>query len=138
MTPDVLRDRVSSVCAGLGYTQAQTPFSFELQPSGHVDEVFRVEGEAYQVRGGFNYTEERTDILSIWVARKHHAEPTEMYRRLTRDVSSIRAAVVRDGCQVSGEYTVPDEGWEWAIQRETGNGFAVLQLALPVNYETTL
>lgn len=138
MTPDILRDRVTSVCATLGYTQAQTPFSFELQPSGEIDQVFRVEGEAMTVRGGFNFTEERTDLLTVWVARKHHAQPNEMYRTLTRDVSSIRAGVVRDGCQTSGEYTVPDDGFEWAIQRESGNGFAVVQVALPVNYDTTL
>jgi hypothetical protein len=138
LTPDGLRDRVTSVCARLGYLQAQTPFSFELQPSGAVDEVFRIEGEALTVIGGFNYTEERTDLLTIWLARKHHSAPTEMYRRLTQDVSSIRAAVVRDGHQTSGEYSVPDDGWAWTIQRETGNGFAVLQVAMPCNYETTL
>ncbi len=138
MTIDLLRDRVTSVCSTLGYTQAETPFSFELQPSGQIEEVFRVETEAYAVRGGFNYSEERTDLVTVWLARRHNAQPTEMYRTLTKDVSSIRAAIVRDGCQTSGEYSVPDEGWTWAIQRETGNGFAVLQVAMPLNYETAL
>lgn len=138
MTPDVLRDRVTSVCATLGLVQARTPFSFELQPDGEIDQTFRVESEAYLVRGGFAFTEERTDLMTVWVARKHHAQPNEMYRVLTRDISSIRAAIIRDGCQVSGEYTSPDDGWEWGIQRESGNGYAVLQVALPLNYETTL
>lgn len=138
MTPDVLRDRVSSVVAVLGFTQAQTPFSFELQPSGQIDRVFRVELSAGTVIGGFNYTEERTDVAAIWLARTHNGTPSETYRTLVSDVSSVRSAVIRDGLQVSGDYLVPDDGFDWEIQREPGSAFAVLRLTVPLNYETTV
>lgn len=138
MTPDTLRDRVSSVVAVLGFTQAQTPFSFELQPAGHVDRVFRVELSAGTVIGGMNYCEERTDQAEIWIARLHNGTPTDTYRTLVADVSSVRTAVLRDGLQTSGDYLVPDDGFDWDIQREPGSAYAVLRLTLPLNYETTV
>ena len=137
MTVDAIRARVRSVCASqpFGFTQAQTPFSFELQPSGAIDEVFRVETDGGSVIGGFNYLEERTDLLSIWVARKYAGDPDAAYQRLLTDASSIRAAVIRDAHAVSGEYGVPAEGAGLSVQRPGGE-FAVLRLTLPVNYET--
>lgn len=138
MTSDTLRDRVSSVCATLGYLQAQTPFSFELQPSGQIDGVYRVESRAGTVLGGFNWSEERTDLVSIWIARAHKGTPNEVYRSLSTEVNSVRAAVLRDGIQTSGEYFVPDGDWDWEIQREAGSAFAVLRVQLAANYEATV
>ena len=138
MSPDGLRDRVTSVCVGLGFTTAQTPFSFELQPSGVIDEVFRIETESLGVVGGFNFTEDRTDLVNIWVARKYAGEPEAIYRRLQQDIGSIRSAVVRDGAVTSGEYAVPDDGWSATVARETGKEFAVLRIAIPCNYEYQL
>jgi hypothetical protein len=140
MTNDTIRDRIASVCAGtdFGFTRAQTPFSFELQPSGSIDEVFRIETEANQVIGGFNYSEERTDLMHIWLARKHHADPEVTYDQLLIDATSLRAAIIRDGCQDSGEYSIPAQGAEATIAREPKSEFAVLRLTVPVNYETTV
>ena len=137
MTVDVIRERIQSVCARqpFGFTRAQTPFSFELQPSGGIDEVFRVETEASAVIGGFNYLEERTDLLSIWIARRYAGDPDATYQRLLRDANSVRAAVIRDAHQYSGEYGIPSEDAGLTIQRPGGE-FAVLRLQLPVNYET--
>lgn len=135
-----VRDRVRSVCAGdpFNFTASPTPFSFDLAPTGTIDEMFRVEVEGLQVIGGFNYTEDRTDRLDVWVARKYAGNPETAYRRLQVDASSIRAAIIRDGVQVSGEYCVPDGDATFGMQREVGKEYAVLRLALPVNYETTL
>jgi len=140
MTSEEIRDRVSSVCASqpFGFTRAQTPFSFDLQPTGVIDEVFRLEQEAAGVIGGFSFTEERTDLVHLWVARKHAGDPERTYTQLLTDASSLRAAVIRDGCDVSGEYCVPDEGSAYSLQREPGREFAVLRVTVPVNYETTV
>jgi hypothetical protein len=138
MTADTLIDRVTSVCAALGFRLAQTPFSFDLQPSGQIDQVFRVEWVSGFVRGGFNYTEERNDFATIWVARTHNGTPHEVYRTLSADVSSLRAAVIRDGLETSGEYLVPDDGFDWDIQRATGSSYAVLRCQIPLNYEATV
>lgn len=140
MTSDEIRDRIASVCAGVpfAFTRAQTPFSFDLQPSGAIDEVFRIETEAGSVIGGFNYSEERTDLMHIWLARKHNAEPEVAYDKLLIDATSLRAAIIRDGCQQSGDYSIPGDGAEASIAREPKSEFAVLRLTVPVNYETTV
>lgn len=137
MTIDEIRGRVSSVCASqpFGFAQAKTPFSFDLQPSGEIDEVFRIETEGLQVIGGFNYLEDRTDAVHIWIARKYEADPEATYQRLLRDMNSIRAAVIHDACEFSGEYSIPDEGAGMTLQRESGKAFAVCRLTMPANYE---
>jgi hypothetical protein len=136
-TIDVLRNRVSSVCATLGWIEAQTPFDFDLQPSGAIDGVFRSEASAGSVIGGFNFSEERTDLITVWIARKNTATPNESYTTLLTDITSLRAAVIRDGHN-SGEYFVPDEGSVWDLTHDDGREYAVAELTLPVNYEAVV
>lgn len=135
-----IRGRIASVCARapFRFTEAVQPFDFELQPSGVIDEVFRIEAEALSVIGGFNYSEDRTDMMRIWLARKHRAAPEVSYRRLLTDASSLRAAIIRDGVATSGDYSVPDSGEGVRIVRDDGQEYAVLQMSIPVNYETSV
>lgn len=137
MTGDVVRDRVASVCASspFGFAQSATPFSFGLQPTGEIDQVFRIESQSRGIIGGFNYSEERTDALSIWLARKHYGAPEQAYRTLQQDASSLRAAVIRDGLQDGGDYGVPGDGAGVQITQDAGREFAMLRLTMPVNYE---
>lgn len=135
-----IRNRVSSICAKKPYsfTQATTPFSFDLQPAGELDKVFRIETASGETVGGFSYSEERTDVLQIWVARKYAGDPEAAYRALVTDASSLRASVVRDGSVTSGEYMAPDEGAGMSVQRDPGNSFGVLRVTVPVNFMTTV
>lgn len=137
-TLDALRLRVASVCASspFAFTQAQTPFSWDLQPSGVIDRVFRIESEAGAVIGGFNFTEDRNDLIHIWVARKYASDADGTYQRLLVDVNSMRAAVIRDGLSF-GEYSVPDGG-ALSVNREANREFAVGRLTVPVNYEAVV
>lgn len=134
---DVIRDRVTSLCVSdpFGFIPTATPFSFELQPTGTIDTAFRVTADMGAVRGWLNYTEERTDPVQIWVARKQTSEPQVTYRQLLTDASALRAAVIRDG--LSGDYDVPDGGASAVIQYEAGKEYAVLRLTVPINYETS-
>ena len=138
-TIDAIRQRVASVCAGapFDFLQAEDPFSFDLQPTGVIDGVFRLESEGGSVIGGFNYSEERTDPVRIWVARKQAADPETCYVQLQREATSLRAAVIRDGLTSGGDYGVPDGGGS-IILREAGKEYAVLRLTIPVNYEATV
>lgn len=135
-----IRDRIASVCAGepFGFREAVQPFDFSRQPTGQIDEVFRLTVQAGAVIGGFNYSEDHTDHVTIWLARKQTATPVDGYRRLTLDVNSLRAAVTRDGLVYGGDYSVPDEGGAFEIKHDSGQEYAVLELTLPVNYEATL
>lgn len=140
MTRAELWGRVTSVCASapFQFTRAQSPFNFALQPVGQIDGVFRLTSEQEAVIGGFNYSEERTDTLEIWLARLHNGQPQAMYERLLTDITSLTAAIVRDGAQVSGEYAVLDGGAARIEADDATTAYAVGRLALPVNYESVL
>jgi hypothetical protein len=137
---DVIRLRLASVCASspFAFTQAQEPFSFDRQPTGGIDQVFRIESEGQGVIGGFNFSEERTDLMRIWVARQQAGNPEQTYQRLQVDARSLRAAMVRDGLENGGDYGVPDSGEGVAITNERGKEYAVLRLTVPVNYEASI
>lgn len=134
-----LRARIASVCGGdpFQFVQAQTPFSFEKQPTSNVDKVFRLEATMGSVVGGMSFTEDHVDYVSIWVARKLTTTPEETYQALLTDVTSLRSAVIRDGIVTSGEYSVPDEG-EMEISTQPGQEYAVLRYTLPVQYEASV
>lgn len=136
---DVVRDRIASVCAGapFEFVEAETPFDFKLQPTTQIDQVFRLTCVSDHVIGGFNYTEERTDHVEIWVARKQSAAPQATYDALLTDASSLRAAVIRDGATGGGDYLVPD-GAAFSLQHDAGKEYAVLRLTMPINYEAVL
>jgi hypothetical protein len=136
-TPDVVRERIASICASapFGFTQAVTPFDFSKQPAGQIDQVFRVTQDADRVIGGLNYTEDRTDVVEIWLARKQSAAANAAYTQLLADAAALRSAVIRDGSTGGGDYAVPDEGHGMRIQHDPGSEFAVLRVSLAVNYE---
>ncbi len=133
-----IRDRVGSICAGeaFGFTLAQTPFDFDNQPTGTIDSCFRVTSESDTVIGGFNYSEERTDKLDIWIARKQASDPNAMYRQFLIDAAAVRDAVIRDGLE--GDYFVPADSGGFSVQHAGDKEYAVLKLSVGVNYEATI
>ena len=135
-----VRDRVTSVCSRppFGFTVSPTPFSFDLMPTGSVDGAVRIETDLDAVLGWLNYTEEHTELLTLWVARKYHGQPETAYRQVLVDCSSLRAAVIRDGAQTSGEYVVFDDGAGMRVERNAGSEYAVGRLTLSVNFETAV
>lgn len=133
-----IRDRVSSICASdpFNFVQAQTPFDFNSQPTGAIDACFRMTSESDNVIGGFNFTEERTDTIEIWLARKQTAVPNESYRQFLTDVSSMRCAVIQDGTE--GDYFVPADSVGFSVKHDADKEYAVLRLSVGVNYEASL
>jgi hypothetical protein len=131
--------RLSSLCASDPFrlVQAQSPFDFTAQPTGQIDQVFRLTVTQEAVIGGLNFIEDRTDLFELWIARKQLNNPQEAYGFLLTDVTSITAAIARDGAETSGEYNLVDGG-SVEFSHETGKEYAVARLALPINYESTL
>ena len=134
-----LWNRLSSLCAGDPFylTQAQAPFDFTAQPTGQIDQVFRITAAQESVIGGTNFSEDRVDLFEVWIARKQMNEPQAAYGLLLADVSSLTAAVARDGAQVSGEYNLVDGG-SAVIEHEVGKEYAVARFSLLLTYEATL
>jgi hypothetical protein len=132
--------RVNSLLAAapFGLVQAQSPFDFNVEPTGRIDQAYRVEAEGGTVIGGMSYSETRQDVLRIWVARKQAAAPQTTYQSLVTDATSITAAVVRDGATLGGDYDVLDEGRGCSFLQEPGREFSVLRLTLSIDYEAQL
>lgn len=141
MTGDQIMDRVRSICATAPFEFPEAPSweSFDLVPSQLGETAFRVLPPASQrVVGGFNFSEDRTDSLQIWVLRKINGDWNTTRQQLVRAVHSLTAAIVRDGHQVSGDYGVPDEGRGHAVQAPPGRDYATVRLTLPINYDVQL
>lgn len=136
-TPDVLRNRVRSlvVAAPFSYREAVSSDDFSLQGSGSSDAVFRCVVSGGTSIGGFGYTEDRTDVLELEVARHIAADYMATFQTLVGDCNSLLAAIVRDGHQTSGLYTVPDDGRDWAIAAPVGASYLTLRMTVPLNYE---
>lgn len=142
MTLDGIVDRVRSLCmaAPFDYVESARLDRFEWDPSqvfGDVS-VFRVETVSQPPVGGTSYTEERTDLLTVTVGRAVNADYDECRRVLTRSAHSLTSAIVRDGAQTSGEYTVPDQGATARIEPDPTQAYLALRLTLPVNYMAQL
>jgi hypothetical protein len=136
---ETIRNRVTSVLASspFDFTEAAEPFSFDRQPVGNVDRVFRVEWESGSDSGSLAFLETRVDRAVIWLARLAGGDPKAAYQALAQDVASIASAVIRDGATGGGDYAVPN-GRSARISRDPGAAFQVLRLTIPVDYETTV
>lgn len=139
-TLDVIVDRVRSLChtAPFLYTEARKFDSFDLQPVGAFDGVFRVESQSQQTRGFLNYIEESTDLLTVTVSKATNNDYDATRRLLLKAARSLTAAIVRDGAVTSGLYHVPDAGRAWNVTPTPTGVFCELRVTLPVNYEAQL
>ena len=136
---EVLLARLNSLCATAPFELVQTasPFDFDHQPSGAIEGAFRITAEHQDVLGGLAYSEDQTDLMTIWVARRHTAGAVGAYDRLLTDVTSLRGAIVRDGSVGGGDFHVPDGG-SVSVEQTNGQEFAVARMAIPINYEVQL
>jgi hypothetical protein len=140
LTIDAVVDRVRSLCVAspFSFVEAVSSEDFTRQPSGLSDQVFRVKARGGRALAQMGMYEERTDLIEMEVIRAVNADYDVTRRALLKDVTSLTAAIIRDGHVTSGEYTVPDEGRTSGILGERGASFLTLRLTLPVNYEVTI
>jgi hypothetical protein len=141
-TLDVIIDRVRSLCqsAPFDYTESARIDRFDwdtAQTFGQLS-VFRVEGNSQPARGGTGFSEERTDLVTVTVGRAVHADYDVARRALTRASHSLTAAIVRDGAEDSGSYTVPDTGYASRVEADPTKAYLMLRLTVPINYEAQL
>ena len=132
-----LLERLAGICVARGWTQAVSPFDFDTMPTTAIDGAFRITVTAQQTVPQLNYAEDRFDLFDIWLAKRHVAQAPEAYQVLTADLEALYGAIVRDGDDVTGEYTVT-AGAQVEIGHENGQEFAVGRLQVPLNYEVSL
>lgn len=135
LTGDAIVDRVRSLCVTLGFGEAIRWDTYADQPTTSIDQCFRVLPlRSGTVAGGFDFYEDRTDVLDIWIARKHGGNYDTVRRVLLQDVHSLTSVVARD----SDDYHVMDAGRSHAITADKGAEFCTLRLSLTVNYDAQL
>jgi hypothetical protein len=141
-TLDVIVDRVRSLCIGypFEFVESARLDRFDWDPAQGFGDVsmFRVETSSQPPRGGSAFSEERTDLLTATVGRAINGDYDAARRALLRCSHSLHAAIVRDGAEDSGSYTVPDSGFASRIEADPTASYLTLRLTLPVNYEAQL
>lgn len=138
MTVDQIVNRIRSICAGpvFGFEEAVSWVDFDLQPDSNIDRVYRIPPPSSQSAvGGFGFREDRTDTVQIWIARKRFGDDNAARQTLSQDVHSLTAAIMRDAHEVSGDYTIPDEGRGHAVDEQIGAAFLTVRFTLAVNYD---
>lgn len=136
-TRPLIRERITSLLTPLGYVLHTTPFDFSTMPTGAIDAGVRVEIASQNTLGGMNFSEDRTDAVTIWFARKLAADPEAAYQQLLEDVDLATSEIIHDGAQGGGDFNVLD-GIDVALSHEAGQEYALARLTLPVNYEVEL
>lgn len=141
-TLDVIIDRVRSLCVAdpFAYTEASRLDRFDwdaAQTFGQLS-VFRVESSSQPARGGTGFSEERTDLVTVTVGRAVNADYDDARRMLIRAGHSLTAAIVRDGAETSGSYSVPDQGYTSRVEADPTAAYLTLRVTLPVNYDAQL
>jgi len=136
ITEAALLTRLVAVCVAQGYTQA-VGRDFSLQPDGNIDGVFVATLQPGAGRGGMNFTEEARAVLVLEVSRPVNDDADAAELVCMADVRTLKNAIVRDGAQVSGEYTVED-GFAATVEQAPGANYLVSRSRIPLNYEATL
>lgn len=139
MSRETILTRIGSICAGAPFNlvEARTWADFDKEPNSRLEGLFRVTVEQQETLGGSSFSEEVTDLFSIWIARKSLADPLATRTRLLTDVGSLRAAIVRDGATGGGDYAVVDGGAS-LVDPKPRSDYTVGRLSVPINYEVQL
>lgn len=124
---------VRSLCAGSPFylKEAPEPFDFDRVPTTKIDECFRAATETTGHIAGMDYSEERFDTLTIWVARRTTPDVQTAYAAMHTLVNSLSAALVR--AATVGDFVVLEDRAS-AVQAPQGAGYVVGQMTQSVSY----
>lgn len=138
-TLDTIVDRVRSLCTRppFEFTESARLDRFDWDAAQGFGDVslFRVETVSQPGRGGSGFSSEQTDLIAVTVGRAILGDYDATRRALLRTSHSLVAAVVRDGAEDSGSYTVPDAGSGSRMEIDPTAAYLSFRLTLPVNYE---
>lgn len=138
-TLDTIVDRVRSLCVRVPFefTESARLDRFDWDAAQGFGDVslFRVETVSQPGRGGSSFSSEQTDLVTVTVGRAMNGDYDATRRGLLRTAHSLTAAIVRDGAEDSGSYTVPDTGSGSRIEPDPTAAYLSLRLTLPVNWE---
>lgn len=125
--------RLTSLTVTQGYGLSKEPFSFDLQPDTHLEDVCRLTGELTGYAGYLGGSQEETWTCEVWLARKAKTQPYTAQAALLLSIDSLTAAVAADS--TAGDYLL-GEDVQAEIQLPGDDlGYVVGRVALPIQLE---
>jgi hypothetical protein len=128
--------RLTSLTVAQGYALSREPFSFDLQPDSHLEDVCRLEATLDGYEGYLGGAQQENRTCTVWLARKGKMDVYAAYRALQISIDSLTAGVAQD--ETAGDYHV-GEAVEAEIQLPGDDlGYVVARVALPIELERSL
>ena len=128
--------RLTSLTVSQGYALAKEPFSFDLQPDTHLEDVCRVEGALEGYEGYLGGDQAEHWVLTVWLARKAKMDVYGAKRALDLSISSLTAAIAAD--ETAGDFVLGEQV-EASVQLPGDDlGYVVASVSLPIELERDL
>jgi len=132
----IVSARLTSLTVAQGYALAREPFSFDLQPDTHLEDVCRLVGSLDGYEGYLGGDQLERWTCEVWLARKGKMDPHAAQRALNLSISSLTAAVAAD--ETAGDYHVGEDVAAEVQLPGDGLGYVVARVALPIELERDL
>lgn len=128
-------DRLREIIAAAGYVASTSPFNFDMQPDGRLDNAYCLTAERSEKSGYIGTHAEETWTVTIWVASRARTDQFGCYRQLLADLPIIESSIVAE--QLAGEpFAVSDEpGPTIDLPTPTGQDFLIGRLVLTLIVE---
>lgn len=128
--------RLTSLTVALGYGLAKEPFSFDLQPDTHLEDLCRLDGALEEYQGYLGGSQQETWTCTVWLARKSKLDPTAAQRALYLSIDSLTARVAAD--ETAGDYHVGEAVTAEVQLPGDDLGYVVASVSLPIELERSL
>lgn len=134
MTIGELHDRLVEIGASNGYTQAKTPFDFDVQPSQNLDQTFCLSVERIETTGLIGGDQIEVHRVTFFLAQKVKAQGWGAQRSLLVDTSLVEQALVGDFPDF--DYHVQDDSVRSDVKSPSaGDDYAVARLQVDVEID---
>lgn len=128
--------RITSLTVGLGYALSKEPFSFDLQPDTHLEDVFRIDGALDGVEGYLGGDQQENWTATVWIARKGKTDVYAAQRALYLSIDSLTARLMAD--ETAGDYHVGEQMNAEVQLPGDDLGYVVASVSLPIELERDL
>lgn len=132
----IVAARLTSLTVAQGYALAREPFSFDLQPDTHLEDLCRLQGNLDSYEGYLGGDQQENWTLEVWLARKAKTDAPAAQRALYLSISSLTAAVAAD--ETAGDYHVGETVTAEVQLPGDDLGYVVARVALPIELERDL
>ena len=133
-TIGALWDRLIAVVIAQGFAKARTPFDFDRQPDGTLDQAFCLSSVRDSTQGYLGGDQAEQHTVTIYVARRIKRDDWGAVRQLKADLDAIEAVVCTD--YANYDYVVVDDGVTNDVKEPSASeDYVVGRLRLKVDFD---